>query len=151
MENEITVIIAEDDDGHATLIKKNLIRGGIINETIRFRDGEEVLNFLFKRGSAEHKKPGVAYLLLLDMRMPKVNGVEVLRQIKQNEELRKIPVIMITTTDDPYEVNKCHDLGCNSYIVKPVNYDKFVEVIQQLGIFIKIVQVPVISEENPDE
>jgi len=83
--------------------------------------------------------------LLLDIRIPKIDGVEVLRQLKQDEELRKIPVIMLTTTDDPREVDACHRLGCSHYIVKPVDYDKFSAMLGQLGLFLKIVLVPRIN------
>jgi CheY-like chemotaxis protein len=91
---------------------------------------------------------GRCYLLLLDIKMPKVDGVEVLRQIKSDPELRKIPVIMLTTTDDPREVDRCHTLGCSSYIAKPVDYDKFVMAIRQLGLFLAIVEVPRIDGET---
>lgn len=146
--NEIVVIIAEDDDGHAALIKKNLRRGGITNETLRFKNGEEVLDFLFKKGKGQQIQSGFSYLLLLDMRMPKIDGIEVLRQVKADDVLRKMPVIMLTTTDDPAEVNKCHHLGCNSYVVKPINYESFVNVIKQLGIYLKIVQLPLFEEQE---
>lgn len=139
---EVIVIIAEDDDGHAALIKKNLKRGGMTNETLRFKNGEEVLDFLFKKGKGRQIQPGFSYLLLLDMRMPKIDGTEVLRQVKADEILKKIPVIMLTTTDDPIEVSRCHELGCNSYVVKPIDYDSFVHVIKQLGIYMDIVQLP---------
>ena len=86
--------------------------------------------------------------MLLDIRIPKIDGIEVLRKIKQDEELRKIPVIMLTTMDDPHEVEVCHSLGCSHYIVKPVEYDKFAAVLKQLGLFLKIVQVPQINGVN---
>ncbi|MFC7064139.1 response regulator [Halobacillus seohaensis] len=149
--NNVVVIIAEDDDGHAALIKKNLKRGGISNETMRFKNGEEVLDFLFKKGKGDQMQSGFSYLLLLDMRIPKVDGMEVLRQVKNDEVLRKMPVIMLTTTDDPTEINKCHEIGCNSYVVKPINYNDFIHVIQQLGIYIKIVKVPPMDEEQEVE
>jgi CheY-like chemotaxis protein len=82
--------------------------------------------------------------------MPKVDGIEVLRQIKEEKELRKIPVIMVTTTDDPREVEHCHLLGCSNYITKPVDYDKFVNAIRQLGLFLMIVQVPAINGNSND-
>lgn len=151
MEEEIVVIIAEDDDGHAMLVKKNLKRGGVINKTIRFKDGEEVLDFLFQKNEGFQRESSISYLMLLDMRMPKIDGIEVLRRVKEDNELRKMPIIMLTTTDDPIEINKCHMFGCNSYIVKPINYDKFVEVILQLGIFIKMVQIPKFNEGGSDD
>lgn len=145
MKKEVVIVTAEDDLGHAELIKKNLKRAGIRNEIIHFKDGEETLNFLFQKGSGPHRESGRPYLLLLDIRMPKIDGVEVLTQIKQDNELKKMLVIMITTTDDPYEVEKCHGLGCNNYIMKPVIYEKFVEAIKHLGMFLLVVEIPKIN------
>lgn len=142
---EVSILIAEDDAGHARLIEKNLSRAGLRNSIQRFQNGQQAIDFLFRMGSGPHRVPGTAYLLLLDIRMPKVDGVEVLRQIKADTELRKMPVIMLTTTEDPREVERCHALGCNSYMVKPVDYDRFAECIQQLGLFVSLVQVPEIS------
>lgn len=145
MKKEVILIIAEDDEGHATLIKKNLKRSGIVNEIVHFKDGQDVLDYLFQKGNGSKRENGKPFLLLLDIRMPKVDGAEVLRQLKADKELRKLPVIMITTTDDPREVEKCHALGCNNYITKPVDYDKFVEAIRQLGLFLLVIQVPRIN------
>jgi CheY-like chemotaxis protein len=145
MANEVEIIIADDDAGHARLIEKNLTRGGLHNKVIRFENGQDVLDFLFCRGKGPHRISHTPYLLLLDIRMPKVDGVEVLSQLKTHKELRKIPVCMLTTTDDPREVVRCHQLGCNNYIVKPVDYDKFAEAVQQLGLFISLVQIPEVN------
>jgi CheY-like chemotaxis protein len=145
MEKKVVIIIAEDDEGHAALIRKNLKRAGILNEILHFKDGQETLDYLFKRGEGPHWKTGTAIMLLLDIRMPKVDGEGVLRQIKHDKELRKIPVIMVTTTDDPREVEKCHAIGCSHYVTKPVDYDKFVKAIRQLGLFLAVVQVPKIN------
>ena len=147
MTQEVVIIIAEDDAGHARLIEKNLARVGLHNAIQRFENGQEVLDFLFRRGPGPHRRSETAYLLLLDIRMPKVDGVEVLQQIKNDPALRKLPVTMLTTTDDPREIERCHSLGCNSYIVKPVDYDKFAEAISQLGLFVSLVQVPQINDE----
>lgn len=141
MNNEVTILITEDDEGHAMLIQKNLRRAGVTNPLKHFRDGQEILDFMFKR-SPESIDPTKSYLLLLDIRMPRVDGIEVLRQIKEDKILKRVPVIMITTTDDPQEVNQCHALGCNNYITKPVDYNRFVEAIRQLGLFFSIVEVP---------
>ena len=151
MNREVTVLLAEDDDGHATLIERNLKRAGLTNEIIRLKDGEETLDFLFQRGESPRLKNGKSYMLLLDIRMPKVDGVEVLRQIRADQKLRTMPVIMLTTMDDPREVERCHALGCSSYIHKPVNYDKFVEAVRQLGLFLSVVEVPTIYAEASDD
>lgn len=142
MHKEVTIIVSEDNDGHAELIKKNIRRAGIHNKIIHLRDGEETLNFIFQRNETENLEDGRFYLLLLDIRMPKIDGIEVLRAIKKDPKLKRIPVIMLTTTDDPHEIERCHELGCNSYITKPINYENFVMAIQQLGLFLLIVEVP---------
>ncbi len=142
MTKEVIILIADDDDGHALLIQRNLTRIGLHNPFQRFANGQEILDFLFRRGPGAHREPHAAYLLLLDIRMPKVDGVEVLRQTKADASLRKLPIIMLTTTEDPREVARCHELGCNNYIVKPVDYDKFAETIKAMGMFVSLVQVP---------
>ena len=142
MTRDVVILIADDDAGHARLVEKNLARAGLNNTIERFENGQAILDFLFRRGPGRRRAPETPYLLLLDIRMPQVDGVEVLRQIKADPELRKIPISMLTTTDDPREVERCHALGCSNYIVKPVDYDKFAEAIKQLGLFISLVQVP---------
>jgi len=141
MTKEVVILIADDDLGHVRLIEKNLHRAGLHNPIERFENGQDILDFLFGRGPRQRAKEA-AYLLLLDIRMPKVDGVEVLRKVKADSELRKVPVIMLTTTDDPREVEHCHALGCSNYVVKPVDYEKFAEAIKQFGLFIALVQVP---------
>nr|WP_150107238.1 response regulator [Pedosphaera parvula] len=141
MTKEVVILIADDDSGHARLIQKNLQRAGLHNPVEWFENGQDILDFLFQRGNRVRSKDAF-YLLLLDIRMPKVDGIEVLRQIKNDAELRKIPVLMLTTTDDPREVERCHAMGCNNYVVKPVDYEKFADAIKQLGMFISLVQVP---------
>lgn len=147
MDNKVVIVLAEDDEGHSLLIEKNLQRSGIINEIIKFQDGQATLDFFMKKSEVPHRASQGNYLLLLDIRMPKVDGIEVLRQLKQDDELCKIPVIMLTTTDDPREIEECHRLGCSNYITKPVDPDKFIDAIRQLGLFLQIVTVPRINGE----
>lgn len=148
MQKDVIILVAEDDEGHANLIKKNLKRAGIANELILFKDGQEILDFLFMTGAGPHRTSGCAYILLLDIRMPKVDGAQVLSQIKADNELRKLPVIMVTTTDDPREIEKCHEIGCSNYITKPIDYENFVTAIRQLGLFLSVVQIPVINGDG---
>jgi len=148
MNQEVVILIADDDEGHAELIRRNLVRAGIANPLMHFRDGQEVVDFLLRQGSGPQRQPDTAYVLLLDIRMPKLDGIEVLSLIKSNDELKKIPVIMITTTDDPREVERCHLLGCSNYITKPVEYESFFNAIRQLGLFLSVVAVPRISCPN---
>ena len=138
---ELVILIAEDDDGHADLIMEGLRDTGFCNPMVRFPNGEEVWNFLADKGSALASGEGNCYLLLLDINMPKMDGVEVLRRIKANPELREIPVMMLTTTDEPREVQECYRLGCSLYVTKPVDFLKFAETLKRLGLFLQIVKV----------
>ncbi len=131
----MTILVAEDDAGHAELIRGELLESGVRNEIIRFADGAEAWTFL-----SENRDLDTHYLLLLDIKMPGIDGVELLRRIKSNDDLKTIPVIMVSTTDDPPEIEKCYSLGCNVYITKPVSFDKFSETLKRLGLFIQIVR-----------
>lgn len=139
------ILIAEDDEGHAILMRQNLTAAGVENPIKHFRDGQAVLDFLFQRGPGPVREAGQTYLVVLDIRMPKVDGVEVLRRIKADAGLRKMPVIMLTTTDDAREVARCHELGCSVYLQKPVDYDRFAEAMRRLGLFIMLMQLPAVN------
>ncbi|MGA3007194.1 MAG: response regulator [Opitutaceae bacterium] len=139
------ILVVEDDEGHAILVRQNLEAAGLSNRIEHFADGQAVLDFLFKRGAGRVRKAGEVYLVLLDIRMPKVDGIEVLRRIKEDAELHKLPVIMLTTTDDIREVERCYQLGCSVYVQKPVDYDKFAEAIRRLGLFITVLQIPALN------
>lgn len=143
-----TILIADDDDGHAFLIEDNLRRGGVDTTFLRFNDGQELLDFLSGRMQEPRFESGHSYLLLLDIRMPKVDGVTALQKIKEDPKLRSLPVIMLTTTEDPREVDRCHSLGCNVYIHKPVSFDRFSEAMAQLGHFFSMVKVPQIQRQS---
>jgi len=148
MENNehITILMAEDDDGHACLIQRRFEAVGVNNPIIRFKDGAEAWGYL--SGAAKPcLEPGRKYLLLLDIRMPNMDGTEVLRRVKADARLKNLPVIMLTTTDDPKEIAHCYSLGCNNYLAKPIEFEKFTEVIKRLGLFILIVSAPVIGAE----
>jgi len=142
MRKGVVILTVEDDDGHFWLIRRNLQREGIPNKIVRFSDGQKVLDYLFRSGNGAHREGNTAYFMLLDIRMPKVGGIEVLRRIKNDENLRKIPIVMLTTTDDQIEIDKSHKLGCSLYIVKPIEYNDFVDTIRKLARFLAIVEVP---------
>lgn len=136
------ILIVDDDEGHALLVRENLEAAGLSNRFQHFTDGQAVLDFFFHRGTGPASVPGETYLVLLDIRMPKVDGIEVLRRLKSDPELHKLPVIVLTTTDDARDVEKCHQLGCNIYIQKPVDYEKFAEAMRRLGLFVSLLLVP---------
>ena len=145
----IHIVLAEDDDGHATLIHRNLERAGLVNGFVRVKDGQEALDFIRGEGAyAGHPPPGNV-LLLLDINMPRVDGVEVLRRLKADPRTAAVPVIMLTTTDDPREIERCYQLGCSVYVTKPVEYADFIEAIKRLGLFLQVVRVPQTSPAPP--
>jgi len=131
----VIVAIAEDDEGHAVLIREHLQEAGLPNPILRFKDGQEVLDYF--------QDPGLRarHLLLLDINMPRVGGVEVLRRLKADPATRRTPVIMLTTTDDPGEVTVCYDAGCNLYLTKPRSFEAFSETLTLLGRFLRTIQV----------
>jgi CheY-like chemotaxis protein len=137
----LSILLAEDDDGHARLIERNLERAGFVNKIVRARDGQETLD-LIRAGKVLTQSPDRHFLLLLDINMPRVDGVEVLRQLKADPRTARLPVIMLTTTDDPREVDRCYELGCSVYITKPVRYEDFVDALTRLGMFLEIVRLP---------
>jgi CheY-like chemotaxis protein len=145
-QDSIVILLAEDDEGHARLIERNLKRAGFINRIVRLRDGQETLNFIRNGKDAD---AAAGFLLLLDINMPLVDGVEVLRQLKGSDQTAKIPVIMLTTTDDPREVDRCYQLGCSIYITKPVRYEDFVEALTRLGMFLEIIKLPPAPPAKP--
>lgn len=138
---ELTILIAEDDDGHADLIMTGLKESGICNHMIRFVDGKQTWEFISGKGKEMVLDKNKSYLLLLDINMPKMDGLEVLERIKNDDDFKSLPVIMLTTTDDPREVEKCYELGCNIYVTKPVDFLKFAETLKRLGLFIQVVKV----------
>jgi CheY-like chemotaxis protein len=145
--NDVTILLAEDDDGHALLVTESLRDCGVHNEVMRFRDGDEVLDFFFGDLTGRPAyEAGEAYLLLLDIRMPRVDGVTVLERLKGSPDFRKVPVVMLTTTDDPREVERCHRLGCNVYLTKPVEFAAFAETLRRLGLFILVIKVPTLEK-----
>lgn len=159
MKKEVSILLAVHDEGDAALIHKNLRMAGIYNPITRFSDGSELLDFLLENriGKIENKiemngtggtRDSKSYLLLLDLSMPRVGGVEAIRRLKADEALKKMSVIVMTDSgDDPGEIEKCRLLGCGNFISKPVGYEKFVEAIKKLGLFLVIVEIPSFEPE----
>jgi CheY-like chemotaxis protein len=139
----VTIVMIEDDEGHARLIERNIRRAGILNDIRQFADGGSALAYLHddKAGPA-HNGPA---LVLLDLNLPDMSGIDILAEIKSDERLRRTPVVVLTTTDDKVEIQRCYDLGCNVYLTKPVNYESFADAIRQLGLFLSVIQVPEVS------
>ena len=142
MEKDTVILLVEDDFGHANLIKVYLKQLGIGNQIIHFNDGQEVLDFLFRNGSKPQRKNNTPYLLLLDLKLPVVSGIEVMESLKKDDEMRKIPVVIISTTDDKAEIEKCSNLECVRFVGKPVDYKKFAETMEKLTQYLVNLEVP---------
>ncbi len=137
----VGIVMIEDDEGHARLIEKNIRRAGILNDIRHFTDGTTALDFLFNAADGPAKS-GPA-MILLDLNLPDMSGTDILARIKaEGSPLKRTPVVVLTTTDDKIEIERCYDLGCNVYITKPVNYESFAQAIRQLGLFLSVIQVP---------
>lgn len=137
----VTILLIEDDPGHARLIEKNVRRAGVNNPILPFTDGTSALAHLF--GTTDGQRTlQTPVLVLLDLNLPDMSGLDILARIKADDHLKRAPVVVLTTTDDKLEIQRCYDLGCNVYITKPVEYETFAQAIRQLGLFLSIIQVP---------
>ena len=130
MNKDLTVIVTDDDKGHTILIKRTLQRLGISNIVI-FNNGQDTLDFFYEKDFSDGNK----YILLLDLRMPKITGLEILKEIKSDNKLQKIPVIIVTTTDDPSEMDLCYKIGCNYWLTKPIEMENFMQAFKSIGAF----------------
>ena len=138
MSNPVKIVMVEDDHGHAKLIEKNIRRANISNEIVHFDHGQPALDYLF----SEDVRANGPMLILLDLNLPDMSGTDILAEVKGDERLNRAPVVVLTTTDDKTEIQRCYDLGCNVYITKPVDYESFAGAIRQLGLFLSVMQAP---------
>ena len=152
MGKRFSILVAEDDDGHFLLIKKNLHQMGFRNRVERFADGQSILDFLYMRGNGPKRDPSTTYLMVLDIRMPKVAGDEVLRIVKSDEELKDIPVVMLTTSSEDALIDKCKSLGCNAYVVKPMLFKDFEGALHEVGLslLLSVLGSSDIEDDNAD-
>ena len=145
---DTAILLVEDDTGHARLIEKNLRRSGLNNDIVKFNNGKKVIDYLFPDTPPPSQMNKSAMLMLLDLNMPVMDGVQVLEKIKSERQTKNMPIIVLTTTDDPREVEKCYELGCNVFIRKPVDYEKFSQAIKQLGLLINVMSTPEIPTDD---
>jgi len=139
MKRDSVVLVAEHNDEHFDTMKDNLLRAGVRNQILRLADGRQTLDYLFKiSGQPAGKGATQQYVLFIDVSLPDVGGVEVLEKIKADDHLSKIPVIVLTAADDPHTIDRCYDLGCSTYIVKPAKNEDFAEIIQNIGSFLSV-------------
>lgn len=138
----VVIVMIEDDEGHARLIERNIRRAGVNNEIVAFQSGTEALRYLMGPDGSGAVSGGKSLLVLLDLNLPDMTGVDILAKVKENIHLKRSPVVVLTTTDDQREIQRCYDLGANVYITKPVDYEAFANAIRQLGLFFSVMQVP---------
>ncbi len=131
----LDIILVEDNPADVELALRALKRNNIVNRVVVLRDGEEALDYLFARGQYEGRTQQRPRLILLDLKLPKVDGLEVLRALKSDEERKLIPVVVLTSSREEIDLVRSYKLGANSYIVKPVDFDQFVKVVRDLGLY----------------
>lgn len=135
---EVTILLVEDDEGHAELVKMNLERSGIDNEILHFTDGRNLIEFLHNGDYSPDRK----FLIILDLNLPCMDGHQVLKRIKTNKQYKHFPVIVLTTAINEAEIAQCYEAGCNFYMTKPMSYDAFRNAITELGLFLQNASIP---------
>ena len=135
-ENELDILLIEDNMNDAEMAMRALKKGNLVNRILHLQDGSLALQFLFGTGKYEgrnvNNKPKV---ILLDLKMPKVDGIEVLKQLKSHDLTKQIPVVVLTSSKENPDVEKCYELGVNSYIVKPVEFENFTKAVTEVGLY----------------
>jgi len=136
MKNEFEIVIVEDNPNDGELMIRSLKKNRLANNIIILKDGEQALDFIFCRGKYTGRDISESpKVMFLDLKLPKVDGLEVLKQMKTNEKTRKIPVIIVTSSKEDPDIATAYDLGANSYVVKPINFDSFIEKMSQIGLY----------------
>jgi two-component system response regulator len=131
----VEILLVEDSDADAELVLRALRKGGVVNKVMRLRDGVEALDFVFREGVFNQRSGGQPRLVLLDLKMPKLGGIDVLRRLKTDERTRMIPVVVLTSSAEEQDVAESYRLGVNSYLVKPVEFTAFTSVITKAGLY----------------
>ena len=145
MESKIILLIEDNEDDEALTLRA-LKKNGIMNEVVVVRDGAAALDYLFGEGVFADRDPGVLpQLVLLDLKLPKVDGLEVLRQVRADARTKMLPIVILTSSKEQQDLITGYSLGCNSYIRKPVDYEQFVEAVRQLGLYWLV-----LNESPPD-
>jgi CheY-like chemotaxis protein len=133
MTDTLNLLMVEDDDGHATLLRRHLRRAGLTSDPVRLRDGQELLDYLTYKTPWTERRPLDSVAMILDLNMPRLGGAQVLERLKADDRLARIPVFVLTTTDNPAELDRCYALGAAACLVKPVGHGAFGDLVQRLG------------------
>ncbi len=143
MAHEIEILLVEDNMNDAEMTIRALKKNNIANKLVHLKDGEEAIDFIFAQGMyADRDIENVPKVILLDLKMPKVNGIEVLEKVKSDERTRKIPIVVLTSSSEDPDIQKCYSLGVNSYVVKPVKFGAFVQAVSELGMYWMLLNKP---------
>jgi CheY-like chemotaxis protein len=146
MKKDSIILIAEHNEEHFDMMKSSLLQAGVGNQVLRLADGRQTLDYLLKIGQQPaSEQASQRYVLFVDVHLPDVGGVEVLEKIMEDGRLSKIPVIVLTAVDDRQTIDRCYDLGCSTYIVKPAKNEDFAESIQNIGAFLSVVETTSIN------
>jgi CheY-like chemotaxis protein len=145
------ILMAEDDPRDLELTLNALGESKLANQVAVVRDGEDALDYLYRRGTFSSRPRGNPVVVLLDLKMPKISGVEVLRQMKSDEQFRMIPVVILTSSREQPDLKECYQLGANAYVVKPVDFQQFLSAVKELGVFWAVInEPPPEARGNPD-
>lgn len=136
MGHEIEILLVEDNMNDAEMTIRALNKNHLVNKLVHLKDGAQALDFIFAEGNyADRKIENVPKVILLDLKLPKINGIQVLQKIRADEHTKKIPVVMLTSSKEDPDIQECYRLGVNSYVVKPVQFEKFVKAVSELGLY----------------
>jgi len=142
MNSDADILLIEDNMDDAELAIRALKKNNLVNNLLHFKDGAEAIDYIFGEGNFLETPTSFPKVILLDLKMPKVNGIEVLKRLKGDERTKKIPVVILTSSKEDPDIQTCYNLGANSYIVKPVGFEEFVKAVSNLGLFWMILNQP---------
>jgi CheY-like chemotaxis protein len=145
------ILLAEDDPNDMELTLSALGEHNLANDVQVARDGAEALDYLYRRGKFADRPEGHPVLILLDLKMPRMGGVEVLKQLKSDETMRTIPIVILTSSRESQDLEACYQLGINAYVVKPVKFSEFIEAIQGIGVFFALINEPPPKVKGDDD
>lgn len=143
MKHKVEILLIEDNQHDAELTIRALKKNNLVNNLVHLKDGVEALDFLFAEGPyQERSSDNTPKVILLDLKMPKLNGIDVLKRLKADERTKKIPIVVLTSSKEDPDIKTCYDLGVNSYVVKPVNFEAFAKAVNELGLYWMLLNQP---------
>jgi CheY-like chemotaxis protein len=146
------ILLVEDNANDVELMLEALEQNRLANEVVVVRDGQEALDYLFRRGPYRLRAKGQPAVVLLDLKLPKVDGIQVLEKVKSSPETQMVPVVMITSSKEEWDLVRSYKLGVNAYVVKPLQFSQFVDAVKELGVFWALInQPPPIAKGEPAE